>query len=91
MYYRVYPVEGATDPWFRSSRPNLNEVPDEIASVYEMAAHRGGQVIAGHTLKCSVDVGSAGPESGHVEMDVLFLVMELPGEPDDGVNLAPVE
>jgi hypothetical protein len=81
--YEVIEINGASDPP-HSREPSLQSVVDEIEQVYAMAARRGGEVIAGHSLvlcDASTSTGSDG-EQAPTRTNYLFLVMELPDEPD---------
>jgi len=81
MQYEVHAVEGAASPRFRRE-PDVNNVVDEIEQVYAMAARRGGQVIAGHSLVCDWPIKDSNEQEVPTRIDYLFLVMELPDDTD---------
>jgi hypothetical protein len=80
MHYEVFSIRGASTGRLGHDQ---SSVADEITEIYELAARRGGRVIAGHTLACEeVPVENDDPVSVRPRGEYVFLVAELPGDAD---------
>lgn len=85
MKYQVRDVQGATNRRLGEGEAvfprTVEEVKEEIHSIYMAAQDWGGKVVAGYTLHCEPHEGLGSDEpSLQAASDFLFLVMELPDD-----------
>jgi hypothetical protein len=83
MHYEVFSVRGASTA--ETPGRDQSAVAEDITDIYELAARRGGRVVAGHTLACE-EIQNADEDDPASPVryrgEYVFLVAELPGDAD---------
>jgi hypothetical protein len=75
--------------------PDLDAVADELTEMYEMVARRGGQIVGSHVLTyhhpADVPPRPNVPGAREIPSEFIFLVAELPDQPDDDTEMTSAE